>query len=106
MQFGKRMFISLVNFQQIAFAVSYCIFAIFFARYDDRNVGPSVIYMAYVMLSVAICQITNILYWFIVRRTPSEVSYLRNMALVTFSLVAMSVWLGQHYSYWGSNHAG
>lgn len=106
MQIAKRVFIGLVNFQQIAFAIFYCAFAIFFAKHDDRNVGPSVIYMGYVMLSVATCQIANLLYWFIVRRTPSEVTYLRNIALAAFSLVAISVWLGQHYSYWGSNHIG
>ncbi|SFC30993.1 hypothetical protein SAMN04515619_106147 [Collimonas sp. OK412] len=104
MQLTKRIFISLINFQQIVFAVFYCVFAIFFAKYDDRNVGPSVIYMGYVMLSVAICQITNLLYWFFVRRTPSEVYYLRNIAVAAFSLVIMSVWLGQHYAYWGSSH--
>jgi hypothetical protein len=103
---SKRFFVCAVNSLQVLMAVFYCIFAIFFDRYEMRNVGVGVTYAAYLILSVVICQIANVVFWGAVRKMPSEVRFLRNTALVSLFVSIVFVWLGQRYSYWGSMHIG
>lgn len=104
MRLSKRLFAYIVNALQVITAIAYCIFAIFFDRYELRNVGVGVSYAAYLILVTVICQIANLIIWRTVRETPFEVRLLRSTVSISLFATIVFVWLGQHYSYWGSTH--
>lgn len=82
-------------------AAAYGIFVIWFARYQDRNVGPSMTYAAWVVVTGIVAQVANLLLWILLRRQTMELRFLRRLAVSCFLLVLLFCWLGNRFMYYG-----
>jgi hypothetical protein len=89
----------------IGMCVRFAIFVIWFAEYKDRNVGPSMGYVAYAMLTIVGAQIVNLVCWLIVRKRPAERRFLRYVVLGTLALALLCFWVGERFSYSGDPEA-
>ncbi|MDP9902025.1 cytochrome c oxidase subunit 2A [Variovorax ginsengisoli] len=89
------------NLPQILVSAATATYAIWFADYEQRNVGPVVSQAAETILVILVTQILNLVIWWVLRKRPTEVRLLGK--IVVFSLVAtiLLFWLGSHFIYAG-----
>lgn len=94
--------IILWNLPQILVSAATATYAIWFANYEQRNVGPVVSQAAETILVILGTQVLNVVIWRVLRKHPTEVRFLGKT--VVFSLVAtiLLFWLGSHFIYAGT----
>lgn len=103
----KRVFIwlSVLNSPAIAMSVVYCVHVIWFAKYQQRNVGPSVTYAAYALLAFAFSQLSNLALWIAWRRKPEARRLLSRVAIYVFAFTFACFWVGDQFRYVGERYA-
>lgn len=72
-----RLLIVVCNLPAVATAIFSCVFAVWFSKYQDRNVGPSVTYMAYGLIAMALALLANLVFWAVLRKRASDLRFLR-----------------------------
>lgn len=94
--------IVLLNVPQTFASAALAVYAIWFADYEQRNVGPLVTHAAETILLIAATQIVNATLWVTLRKRPTHVRLLGRTALVSLLIVILLFWLGSHFAYAGS----
>ena len=100
-----RLFIIALNFPVVATAIFSCAYSIWFAKYQQRNVGPSVTYMAYALIALIIALSANFVFWVVLRKRASELRFLRRIACAIVIFFVASAWIGDRFSYVGERYA-
>jgi hypothetical protein len=103
----KRIFAlaCVLNSPAIAMALVYCVYVIWFAKYQQRNVGPSVTYAAYALLAFALSQLSNLTLWIGWRKRPEVRQFLRRFAVCVFAFTFACFWIGDRFRYVGERYA-
>lgn len=100
-----RLLIIAINSPAIATTILSCVYSIWFSRYQQRNVGPSLTYMAYALMALVITLLANVAFWVAFRKRIPELRFLRRTtgAIIVFFVVC--AWLGDRFSYVGERYA-
>lgn len=94
--------ILLLNSPQIVVSVATASYAIWFADYEQRNVGPVVSQAAETILVIAATQVLNGLLWWMLRKHPTEIRFLKKIAVASLLGVILLFWLGSRFIYAGA----
>ena len=86
-------------------AVFYCGYVIWFAKYQQRNVGPSVTYAAYALLAFALSQLSNLALWIAWRKRPEARRLLQRFAVYVLAFTFLCFWIGDRFRYVGERYA-
>lgn len=100
-----RWLIILANFPAVLTAIISCVFAVWFSKYQDRNVGPSVIYMAYASISLVAALMFNLMFWIALRKRDSDLRFLRRTAVGVLAFCLVFIWIENRFSYVGERYA-
>ena len=100
-----RLLIVMFNLPAIATAIFSCVFGVWFAKYQDRNVGPSVTYMAYSLIAVFLALLTNLVFWIVLRKRASDMRFLRRMTGGVLSFFVLTAWIEGQFTYVGERYA-
>jgi hypothetical protein len=102
MRCWATLLIMLLNLPQVFVSVATAIYAVWFADYEQRNVGPVVGQAAETILTIAATQVLNAVLWTVLRKHPSELRVLGKIAVASLTASALLFWLGSHFIYAGS----
>ena len=100
-----RLLIIAINSPVVATAIFSCVYSIWFSKYQQRNVGPSLTYMAYALIALVIALLANVAFWVALRKRISELRFLRRTAGVIIVFFVVCAWLGDRFSYVGERYA-
>ena len=100
-----RCVIVCANLPAVATAIFSCVFAVWFSKYQDRNVGPSVIYMAYASIALVIALFCNLVFWIALRKRDAELRFLHRVAGSVLVFCVVLAWIETRFSYVGERYA-
>jgi hypothetical protein len=92
----------LLNSPQVLMAVFFCIFEIWFNRYEWRTVGVGVTYAAYLVLAILFSNFANFCYWFVIRKNPPATLFHKRVYLISFALVVLLIALSSKFEFAGT----
>ncbi|MGJ7582320.1 hypothetical protein ACSFA3_19210 [Variovorax sp. RHLX14] len=102
--FGRLLIIA-INLPVVAAAIFSCVYSIWFSKYQQRNVGPSLTYMAYALIALFTALLANVGFWIAFRKRISELRFLRNTTGVIIVFFLLSTWIGDRFRYVGERYA-
>ena len=100
-----RLLIVVCNLPAVATAIFSCVFAVWFSKYQDRNVGPSVTYMAYGLIAMALALLANLVFWAVLRKRASDLRFLRRTTGCVLVFFLITAWIEARFSYVGERYA-
>ena len=100
-----RLLIIAINSPAVATAIFSCAYSIWFSKYQQRNVGPSLTYMAYALIALVIALLANVAFWVAFRKRISELRFLRRTTGTIIVFFVVSAWIGDRFSYVGERYA-
>lgn len=99
----KRTLPLLINLPLIFVALFYCIYVVWFDKYEWRTIGPSVIYAAYVLLALILTLIFNFIYWLLIRKQAKETRQFHKRVYLTCFLITISlILISEKFEYFGT----
>ncbi len=100
-----RLLIVLVNLPAIATAIFSCLFSVWFAKYQDRNVGPSVTYMLYAVLALIVALLANLTFWMLLKKRTAEARFVRRLTGSVLLFFLLTTWIESQFAYVGERYA-
>jgi hypothetical protein len=97
--------ILLLNLPKAGLSLASTVYAIWFADFHQRNVGPVVAQAAETLLLIAVTQILNLMLWWGLRRHAQHaretLRFLSRTVLCCLALDILLFWCGSHFIYAG-----
>ena len=100
-----RWVIVCANLPAVATAIFSCVFAVWFSKFQDRNVGPSVTYMAFASIALVIALFCNLVFWIALRKRDAELRFLHRVAGSVLVFCVVLAWIENRFSYVGERYA-